>query len=80
MYGSSALKEKQKMNSIIWDNDKGAGNMHIIDQSEHRTIAMMQIFFWGALSLVTLRKSDGINDRLQKAREEYKEASSKDRI
>lgn len=54
--------------------------MHIIDQSERRTIAMMQIFFWGALNLVTLRKSDRINDRLQKAREEFKEASSKDRI
>ncbi|HIV81231.1 MAG TPA: hypothetical protein H9994_00840 [Candidatus Salinicoccus merdavium] len=54
--------------------------MQIIDQPERRAIAMMQIYFWGSLSLIRLRRSDGINDRLQKAREEHREASSKDRI
>mgnify|MGYP000936663599 CR=1 FL=1 len=54
--------------------------MQIIDQSEQRTIAAIQMFFWGVLSLVTLKKADGINLRLKKAQATYSEASSKDRI
>lgn len=68
------------MNSIIWASDKGEGSMHIIDQSERRTIALMKIYFWGALSMVTLKKSASFNSRLKKAREEFKEAASKHRI
>ncbi|SDL05622.1 hypothetical protein [Lacicoccus qingdaonensis] len=54
--------------------------MHIIDQSERRTVAMMKIYFWGALSVVSLKKSASFNDRLKKAQEEFKEAASKHRI
>lgn len=54
--------------------------MQIIDQSAQRTIAAVQIFFWGVLSLITLKKADGINVHLQKAQADYKEASSKDKI
>lgn len=54
--------------------------MHIIDQSEQRAIALIQIYFWGGLSLITLKRLEGINDRLEKAQREYKESLSKDRV
>lgn len=54
--------------------------MHIIDQSEQRTIAGVQCVFWGALSLITFKKSEGINQRLQKAQAAFKEASDRNKI
>ena len=80
MSGSLDLKGKWKMSLIIWANDKGVHKMQIIDQSERSAIALMQIYFWGALSLITLRKSEVFNLRLQEVRKEYREASSKNRV
>lgn len=54
--------------------------MHIVDQSVQRMISRIQCVFWGALSLMTFKKADGINHQLKKAEEAFREASAKDRI